>query len=114
MFSLSFSVLTFKSKVMQSLIFRIAFSFFSFIIISAEFSSSEMLMVIRSWDLQISAFSAQSISKSSMRNLMSLSLSSPGTLSQLNKYFLRVSSLNILVKSVRKRATQKSLSLYKI
>ena len=86
MFSLPFFSLTFRSWVLPPMIFRVAFSFFSSIFISAEFSSLKMWIVLPSSDLRISAFFAQPILRSSQRYLKSFILSFPGTLSQLNKY----------------------------
>ncbi len=83
---MSSSFLTFRSCVLPPLIFRVAFSFFASIIISTEFSSLEMLMVVSALDLWISAFSAHSKPTSSSRNFRSFPSSFPGILSQLNKY----------------------------
>ncbi len=83
-FSLPFSPLIFRWWVLTSLIFKVAFSFFSLIFISADFSSLKILMVLPSPDLRISAPSAQPMSRSSLRTFRSSPLTFLGTLSQLN------------------------------
>ncbi|KAF5413710.1 MAG: hypothetical protein C5S49_07980 [Candidatus Methanogaster sp.] len=101
-FSSSFSFLTFRSWVRTLLIFRVAFLFSSSIVISADSSYREMVMVLSSLDLRISAPSAQPMLRSSRKKLRSSPLTFPGTLSQLNRYPVYPSpALSSLIKRLR-------------